>query len=95
MSPSHCAGRSPSSRECDHDSTGSPTQITAAEATTTRIAAVPGIGVFASKTSEEASNTARAAHPRTLRSAGRPAATGAKASSAPAPNSQARAVVAK
>ena len=95
MSPSHSAGRSVSSRECDHDKAGSPTQITAADATTTRMAAVPGIGVFASKTREQARRVPSAAHPRTLRTAALPDTAGAKASSAPAPNSQARAVVAK
>src|ERR1700712_4618522 len=95
MSPSHSAGRSVSGRECDHRSGGSPTQITAAEAATTRTAALPGMGFLASKTGEEAGSATSAAQPMALRTAGRHGTAGANASRAPAPNSQARAVVTK
>src|SRR3978361_965411 len=95
MSPSHSAGRSVGSREGEHRRGGSPPQITAAEAATTRTAALPGMGVLASKTSAEARSATSAAQPMALRTAGRHGTAGANASRAPAPNSQARAVVTK
>ncbi len=97
MSPRKRAGRVTIRCELAHGTGGASTQINVADATTTQTAAVPGIGVFASNTKAHTSSVTSAAQPRRARATGatRLAAAGANASSAPAPNSQARAGVTK
>ena len=93
MSPRSRAGRSTSRFDDAQPTAGVSTQIRAIDAATTQSAAVPGIGVDSSKTSAQASSTDQGEPaergPGDAASAAQPA--GANASSAPAPNSQARA----